>query len=113
MRVESGPLDNLPLPTGHGTGQLGPDALRVGMAKILQDAQRVLPGCPGRVKVAGRAVGVAQMAKCLGLEVAVFELPEDVESVPVAVDREVVFTEVVVGVPERVPGVGFAGTLRQ
>ena len=66
--------------------------------ELTEDDAGLPPGLHGRVGVAGGAVRLAELGEDAGLAVAVAELPEQVEGLPVAVDGLGSVAEVLVGV---------------
>ena len=91
---------------GRIAGEFGADVVGVGVAKVVEDGQGLLPGAAGCGGVVGRVVGVAEAGEGGGFAVAVVEVAEQGEGVLVAGEGLGVVAEVVVGVAEAVPGVG-------
>jgi hypothetical protein len=80
--------------------QQGADLVGGRRVKAVQELPCPPPGLAGRAGIAGGVVAGAQLGEGAGFAVAVAELPEQVEGLPVAGDGLGVVTEVMVGVAE-------------
>ena len=60
------------------------DLACAGVLELVEDDQRLVPGCPRGIRVAGLAVGVAEMAERVGFRVPVAGLTDERECLPVA-----------------------------
>jgi hypothetical protein len=60
-------------------GQLGAHLDGIGVAGVVQDGERLLPGGAGRLRLPGRVTDVADMAQRLGVTPPVTDLAAQVE----------------------------------
>src|SRR5690348_12544856 len=72
----------------------------VGMGELVEDGERLLPVLAGAARFAPGPAGLADAGQQRGLPVAVAEVAEQVQGIPVAGERPVVVAEAVVGVAE-------------
>src|SRR6266545_1099566 len=93
--------------------ELGADRGGVGVVKVGEDGEGLLPGIAGGGGVAGGVMGVTEVGEHVGFVVAVAEVPKQHEGVLVAGDGFGVVAEVVVGVAQAVPGVGLPDAVVQ
>jgi hypothetical protein len=85
-------------------GELGADLVGLGELKVLEDAQRLLPGLPSLAQLAGGVAVVAEVGKGIRFIDAVAGFPENAERAPVAGGGFGKVTQMVLGVPQAVPG---------
>lgn len=81
-----------------GRTQSRADLFSVGVLQVVEDRECFPPGCAGSIGVADGLLGVAEVAECLGLLVAVSEFQADIKGPLVAGDGIGVPAEVMVGV---------------
>lgn len=86
--------------------EFGGDLVGVGVAEVVEDIHRALPGLAAGTGIAGGTVGVAEVGERDGFEIAVTESSVQLEGMLVAGDGLMVVAEVVVGVAEAIPCVG-------
>src|SRR2546421_7443750 len=89
---------------GAGGRDLGAYRVRVAVVEVGEDRQRLPPGVQGRFVVADGVVTVAEAIVDRRFEVSVAEPPVDGERCLVVGGRLGVLAEVVMDVPEAVPG---------
>jgi hypothetical protein len=85
-------------------GELGADLVGVGMLQAFEDGEPLLPGFPGLRQLADRAAGVANMGERDRHMEAVAGFLGDAERVLVAGRGFGEFAQMVLGVPQAVPG---------
>src|SRR3954452_24573922 len=87
------------------TLQLRAEPIGLCVSELVEDAQGLQPDLLSRGQGAGGLVGVAQVDEDVGLVVAVVQRLEEAERRRKAAPGVRVLAQVVMGVPERVPGV--------
>ena len=91
-----------------GCEELAPHLIGLGMGRVLELGERLLPGDPCLHDVAGRLIAVAEVVQGDRDAGPVAHVAQRVSGTAVVVDRLGVATEVVVGVAETVQRVGLA-----
>ena len=84
--------------------ELGADLIGVRVLQVLEDGQRLLPGRPGLGQLAGCVAGVTEAGERVGFVEAVAGFADHAEGALVAGGGFGEVAQVVLGVPQAVPG---------
>jgi hypothetical protein len=91
----------------------GHDLVAVGVADLVEDAQRLRPGPAGRLGVACAVLDVAETGEAVSFVEPVGEVPVEADRLLVAPDGPLLMTEVMVNEAEAVPGGRLPAALAQ
>jgi hypothetical protein len=86
-------------------GELGADLASVGVLQVFEDGEGLLPGLPGLGQLAGGVAGVAEAGEGARFAGAVAGFPGDAERALVTGGGFGEVAQVVLGVPQAVPGI--------